>query len=901
MSFDLKKSLFIIDGSSFLYRAYYGLQPLHTSDGRQVQAVYGFCRMIKKIMETFTPSNVVIVWDSKGKTIRNEIYPAYKATRQAPPNDLFEQKEFIQKIAKAIGLHQLAEPGVEADDLMYSLGIWWEEKGGTAVVVTSDKDMGQMLSKQIKIYDTFKNVFIDEASFKEKMGFPPQKTVFYFALVGDSSDNIPGVKGIGQKRAQELVNQFDSLKAMYHDIHRVAQPGVRKLLEAGKEDAFLSEKLFTLQKHRLTAEEKDVAFNFAAGWPQARPLFEELNFKSLLKEMGESTRKAPVRSSKEKGYRFEMVTTQQQLKDLVAAIKEKGIFAYDTEGTGLNPLLADLVGISICYEEGVSYYIPCGHATKEPQLSRDEVVAALKPLFEHASIKKIAHHAKFDEHMLFQNGIRERGLVFDTILAAALVKEEWQKNSLKELSAHYLEEPMLTYDEVVTAHKFKDFSHVPLDRATEYAAADAHQTLKLYKPLEKLLKEKGGEKLYHDIELPIVDILFEMEAKGILCDVEVLTTLHKTVEKKLNEIYKTITDLIGSEYTSINLNSSAQVGKLLFEHLKLPPQRKITQSGRYTTDNEALTELAKLHPVPGYIIQYRELHKLQTTYVEALPEYVNPKTGRIHTTFSQTRVATGRLASSDPNLQNIPTEGLGAQVRKAFVAERGHVLLSVDYSQIELRVLAHVSQDPHLLRAFREGHDIHAETASALLGVPADTLTTHQRNIGKRINFSLLYGLTAYGLSRDLGISRKEATDYIESYFARYPKVKEWMEQVIEKTKKLGYTETLFGRRRAVPGIREKNKHLIDEACRIAINTVAQGTTAELVKIGMIRVSEALKKHKYDASLLLQIHDELLLTVAHSQIDEVEKMVIHELEHVVKWDVPLKVHSKTGKNWQEMN
>ena len=533
MSFDMKKSLFLIDGSSFLYRAYYGLQPLHTADGKPVQAVYGFCRMIKNLVEKFAPQNMVVVWDSKGKTKRHEIYEAYKATRQAPPSDLFEQKELIQDFAQMVGLHQFSQTGVEADDLMYSLGLWWTAQGGTVVVVTSDKDMGQMLSESVMIYDSFKDVFINEAAFQEKMGFPVAKTSFYFALLGDSSDNIPGVKGIGEKRALELVNQFDSLQAIYKDIHRVAQPGVRRSLEGHKEDAFLSERLFTLHTYPITSTVEDVKFDYA-GWVNARPLFEKLNFKSLLKDMpalGAGT--SAVQSSQDKGYRFELVTTQTQLETVIKEIKNAGMFAYDTEGDGLNPLLMNIMGISICTQEGVSYYIPCGHVTHEPQLSRQELIAAFKPVFEDEAIKKIAHHAKFDELVLYQNGIREKGLIFDTIIAAALVKDEWQKSSLKELSAHYLQEPMLTFESVVFDKKYKDFSEVPLDKATEYAAADAHQTLKLYKPLQKLLQEKNANSLYYDIELPLVEVLFEMEARGIYCDREVLQTLHETVEKKL--------------------------------------------------------------------------------------------------------------------------------------------------------------------------------------------------------------------------------------------------------------------------------------------------------------------------------------------------------------------------------
>ncbi len=896
MKISSEKSLLLIDGSSFLYRAYYGLKPLHMQDGTPVQAVYGFCRMLKKLIDDFAPHQMVLVWDSKGPTERHILYPDYKATRQAPPSDLFTQKEYILEIADLIGLKQLAQTGVEADDLIYSLGLWWQQQGGTVVVVSSDKDMGQMLSKDIVLFDAFKDVFIDEAAFQEKMGFPVTKTSFYFGLLGDTSDNIPGVKGIGQKRALELVNQFESMEDLYKNIHRVAQSGVRTSLEAHKQDAFLSEKLFLFNVHPIHLIPADVSFD-AAQWGKARSFFEKLGFKSLIKGMP-TPKPTDFRSSHERGYRFETVTTKERLIEIVKAIKQKGVFAYDTEGDSLNPYTMNMVGVSLCYEPGHSYYVPCAHASGE-QLTLDEVVIILGPLFKDSNIHKIAHHAKFDKHVLMQQGIEENGLVFDTIVAASLVKDEWQKNSLKDLSVHYLDELMLTFDNVVTDQKRKNFSEVPLEEATEYAAADAHQTLKLYPIFQKMLKEKHLEKLYYDIELPLVEVLFQMEERGIYCDKKVLEDLGTKVDKQLQELYQKILVFVGSHKETINLNSPQQVADLLFVDLKLIPQKKSAKGTGFATDVEVLKELAKVHPVPAYLIQYRELYKLKSTYIEALPEYINPTTGRIHTSYSQTRVATGRLASSDPNLQNIPTDGLGSLVRSAFVPEEGHLFLSVDYSQVELRILAHLSKDPVLIKAFNDGDDIHAKTASALLHVAPEELSKQQRNIGKRINFSILYGLTPYGLSKDLDISLKDAKAYIDRYFATYPQVREWMDTVIEKTKKTGYTETVFGRKRPVPGIYERNKNLYEEACRIAINTVAQGTAAEIMKIGMINVSNALKKKNYDAALLLQIHDEILLTVAEQDMMAVQKLVVKELENVVKWEVPLLVNAATGKNWQE--
>lgn len=898
MDIDSKNTLFLIDGSSFLYRAYYGLRPMHTHDGQPIQAVYGFCRMIKKLIDQFGPEHMVLVWDSKGKTERHEIFPEYKATRQAPPSDLFEQKKHIIEFADLIGLHQLAQSGIEADDLMYSLAKEWEKDGKNVVVVTSDKDMGQMLNKNITMFDTFKDLFIDPEVFEDKLGFSPKKAPFYFALLGDTSDNIPGVKGIGKKGALELVSEFDSLEDLYTKLDQVKTNRLKNALEANKDNAFLSQKLFLLRHHTLEFTHDDLHFN-PTTWADARPLFEKLGFKSLLRGMaasGSPTRQ--VKTSQERGYQFICVNTQEQLDKVVEEVKKKKLFAYDTEGVGTCAMDLDMIGLSICTQEGISYYIPCGHKEGQ-QLSREQVLKILKPVFEDEKIGKMAHHAKFDQMVMRQHGVRERGLIFDTLLAANLVKEEWQKNALKEVSFHYLNEAMYTFKEMVEQRGRKDFSEVPLDEATEYAAADSHQTFKLYAVLKKLLKEKDSEKLYYDIELPLVDVLVEMELRGIYCDVSILKELDQTVTKKLEEIKNTAIALLDPEFENINFNSSKQVAALLFDHLKLPPKRKKAGGEGYSTDSAVLMELAAEHPIPSYIIQYRELYKLKSTYVDALPEYINKKSGRIHTDYSQIRVATGRLSSSRPNLQNIPADGLGSTVRMAFKPQGDNVFLSADYSQIELRVLAHLSQDPNLLQAFKDGHDIHSETAARIFEVQIDQVTPRERAVGKRINFSILYGLTPYGLSKDLGIPLGDAKKYIESYFAQYPKVREWMDEVIEKAKEDGYVATLFGRRRPVPGLKERNKNLYDLACRIAINTVAQGTAAEIMKKGMLNVSKALQEKKLDATILLQIHDEILLTVPKTEQAEVKLLVKQELEKVVNWQVALTVDTHVGNNWKE--
>ncbi len=901
MKLDPKKTIFLIDGSSFLYRAYYSIRPLHTIQGVPVQAVYGFVRMIKKIIDTFNPQYISVVWDSKGKTTRHEMYQEYKATRQAPPSDLFDQKKYIVQFAELIGLHQIAKERIEADDLMYSIAQERKKESDLVVFVTSDKDMSQALDESVIIFDPFKDEFIDTVKFVEKRGFPVEKLPFYFSILGDTSDNIPGVKGIGEKGAADLVKQFASLEDMYAHLDQVSKERTRKLLAEQKDNAFLSEKLFLLQYHATQLSKEDFEFH-ASNWAKAAPLFQELGFKSMVKSTDatfvQGMASAEDKIKKLSKYNLKSVITVQELSDVCYQLKSHGAFGIDTEGTGLDPLQDEMVGVSLCVEEGTSYYIPFGHKTSDTQLSKEQVIDALKPILEDPSIKKYMHHAKFDELYLFSHGIATQGVIFDTCLAANLVNKEWQSAGLKQLSLNYFDEPMLTFQEVVQANKYKDFSYVPLELATLYAAVDAHQTFRLKKILEKSLKDEKLLDLFEKIEMPTANILFKMEREGIYCDVEVLKELDKDIIQKLDAIEDEIFGLIGVFKGSINLNSPKQIEELLFVRLQLPTQKKSAKGTGYSTDQEVLEILSKLHPVPGLIAKYREYAKLKSTYIDALPGYINPITGKIHTTFNQTQVATGRLASSDPNLQNIPVNTYG--IRSAFKAEKGRIFLSADYSQIELRVLAQLSNDKNLIDAFLQGHDIHAQTAAGLFDVSLTQVTHEQRQVGKRINFSILYGLTPYGLSKDLDISFAQAKTYIEKYFAQYPKVSEWMEEIVDSTKKLGYVTTHWGRRRYVPAIHEKNRSLYEEARRVAINTVAQGTAAEITKQGMIALDKIFQDKKIDAKIILQIHDELLISVANDDKEIVSSLVKEALENVVQWKVPLVATIRFGITWDEV-
>jgi DNA polymerase-1 len=890
---DSKAPVYIIDGSSFLYRAYYSIRPLTSKEGVSINAVYGFCRMIRKLMDTHQPSYMLLVWDSKGKTVRHEMYSRYKETRQAMPSDLVHQKVLIQEFASCIGLQQLAMQTIEADDLMYSVAKKLEEQGHESVVLSSDKDLGQVLSERVTILDPFKEELITKESLEKKLGFPLSKLSFYFALVGDASDNIPGVAGIGPKGAALLVQNFDSLEDLYANIDTITSERTRSLLRVSKDNAFLSQQLFILKRYETPSDKEEFKFSLER-WSQAYPLFEQYGFKSLLTDSASQIREITLH----KKYRFECVNSEELLQALAQRIREVGHFALDTEGTGLNPLQSEMVGISICVEEGVSYYIPFGHKTDEPQLLRERVVKVLKPLLEDSKIEKYLHHAKFDALMLFTEGIRLSGVAYDTIVAGSIALGDTESISLKSLSEKHLEEPMYSFKDVLATKKYPDFSYVPLGLATEYAAADAHQTMRLVSFFKKLLEEKKIPLQIFDLEMGVLQVLTDMERTGILLDTEVLNTINTLVTHNIEQVKEQLLSLIGDEFATINLNSPKQLGALLFDHLKLPVMKKTAGKTGYSTDQEVLEQLAQYHPVPSLITTYRELSKIKNTYLDSLGTYVHPVTKAIHTTYSQTAVATGRLASSEPNLQNIPVDQFS--IRSAFIPREGYVFLSADYSQIELRVLAHVSKDMTLLTAFKDNKDIHALTAAGLFSISEDEVTSEQRQIGKRINFSILYGLTAHGLSKDLKISHTVAKSYIDTFMAQYPGVVTWMENVIEQTKEKGYVETVLGRRRSMPGIYERNRVLYDLARRAAINTVAQGTAAELMKKGMVDLAEVFFNQGLKSRILLQIHDELLLEVPQDRLEETEALVKNILESVAEWSVPLLVTTRSGKNWQQV-
>lgn len=903
-----QNALFLVDGSYLLYRSYFGLPVLHGPNGKTVHATYSFCRTLNKMLKEYSIERIAIVWDSPGGSeSRKTLYPTYKATRQSPPSDLHEQKKDIIRFVEAIGIRNVMQAGYEADDLIGS--IVHEHPKTPIVIITADKDLCQLLSPNVVIFDPFKNKLIDQAVFEQDYGFPSEKVSFYHALLGDSSDNIPGVKGIGEKTAQELVTQFASINDMYQHLDQVKKERTKKLLSEQEKEAFLSLQLFTLEQIPLDLPLETFTFH-AKNWAKAIDFFKELDFKSLIKELetrfGEQAAPVITEEPIKKNWIMHVVTDIQTLEALINHLQETDLIGVDTETTGVLPLQDDLVGLSFAYNETDAYYIPVGHQNLEqvPQLAKDVVLEALRPMLTSTKIHKTLHNTKFDELVLFNQGVTVGGVSFDTLIAASLVRTDDRPINLKALSQAYLKEPMIKFKDVM-GKKYKDFSEVPIEAGAEYGAHDALQALKLAKLLQKkLAAEPTLEKLFNEIEMPLCRVLMNVEKHGMLLNTEkiretekaVIATLH-TLEEK---IFAAIDEIDGPQEERLNLGSPKQVEDLLFVRLKLPAGRK-NKTGSRSTDQEVLEELSKIHPIPALIMKHRELTKLLTTYLQPLPLEVNPKTGRIHTTFSQTNVITGRLSSSNPNLQNIPASGeFGIQIREAFEAAPGFLMLSADYSQIELRVLANLSGDKQLRDIFLAGKDIHVQTAAQLFDIPVSSVTNEQRQVGKRINFSIMYGMTPYSLAKEFDITPTEAKQYIDRYFAQYPQVAEWMDATIQQAKERGYVESLWGRRRYLPELHEKNRTRYEAATRAAVNTPVQATQADIIKIGMVKLDKLFEQHNLASRLVLQIHDELLFEVPEHEILTVQNIVKKTMEGVIDWQVPLKVSINIGKNWGEV-
>jgi DNA polymerase-1 len=897
------KSFYLIDGSSYIYRAFYALGRLTNSKGMPTQAVYGFAQMLLKVIRDKSPDYVCVVFDAPGPTFRHEVYKEYKATRQKMPEDLVVQIPYIKDLVKYFGVPQVELESYEADDLIGLMADWGSERGLEVVIVSGDKDLHQLIrDPQVVQWDPQRDRVFTEAGVFERFGITPAQMIDYLALVGDSTDNVPGVKGVGDKTARQLLQQWGSLDAIYARLDEITPPGVKKKLAQHKDDAYLSRDLVSLRKDAPLNPELEKYVPASRMKQELAKLYEELGFKSLLdalrQEGGDAEDRPPLKEKKdqENQRKDRIITRQEDLAELVRRIEGEKHLSVDLETTSRDPMLAGLVGIALCFEDNSAYYIPLAHRGpgSGEQLSEPEVLKALAPLLAGSKVKKVGQNLKYEWVVLERHGVELHGIEFDTMVASYLLDPGKRAHDLERIAAEHLGESMISYSDVTGSGKAQvGFAEIDVAKAAEYACEDAETTWRLVPMLKNGLRENGMEELYTSLELPLLEVLARMERRGILVDGGELEDLSLDFEKSMDQRAGRIFELAREEF---NIQSPKQLASILFEKLGLPVIKK-TKTGP-STDVSVLEDLAGEHPIVEQVLAYRSLAKLKGTYLDALPKLIHPKTGRIHTSYNQTVAATGRLSSSDPNLQNIPirTEE-GRKIRKAFVAAPGHVLLSADYSQVELRILAHYSGDEHLVEAFQAGEDVHTRTAAEMLGIPPLGVTPEMRRQAKMINFGIIYGMGAFGLARRLKISNKTAKAAIDRYFERYTGVKRFIEESIQTARERGYCESFLGRRRAIPELHSRNHTIRQQGERLAINTPIQSTAADLIKKAMIDVDKELREGGFRTAMLLQVHDELVFEAPLDELERVKEMIRDKMEHVWKLSVPIKVDMGWGENW----
>jgi len=900
-----ERVLYLIDGSSYIFRAYHAIRSLSTSKGSPTNAIYGFTSMIFKFLKDYSPEYLGIVFDSKGKTFRDEIYPLYKANRDEAPDDFKIQVPKIFEMVDSLGIPQVQIEGYEADDIMGTIAKEMEEKGISVVLVTGDKDFCQLVSEKVTLIDTMRDKKTGIKEVIQRFGVPPESVIDVFALSGDATDNIPGVRGVGEKTASELIGKFRTIESLYENLNELPQRQ-RDLLEANKESAILSKRLVTIETSIPMSVSLEGFEYKGFNKEKLREIFEELEFKSLLRELGDNEKVqqeiAIIESSGGKvSYDdYHLVLTEGDLDMVLERIDLTKEVSIDLETTSQSPMRAEIVGIALSPASHESYYIPVAHRStvfdSTKQLNSKYVLEKLKPIVEDNSIKKIGQNLKYEFIVLERNGLRLRGISCDTMVAAHLIDASRLSYSLDELAKYYLEHKTITYKDVTGIGRDKiNFEEVELERAKVYACEDADVAMILSKKLASELEKLTLLDVFKDIELKFIEVLALVEMNGVKVNSELLERLSIDFEKSLEKIAEEVYAQVGFRF---NLNSPIQLREILFDKLGLP-QKKMTKSGEASTDVEVLTELSKFHPVPEKVLEHRGLSKLKSTYIDSFPKLINPRTRRIHTSFNQAGTSTGRLSSSDPNLQNIPVKTPeGRRIREAFIPEDGFLLLSADYSQIELRLLAHFSEDDSLVSAFLAGSDIHNRTAAEIFGVSEDLVTPEMRRRSKTINFGIIYGISPFGLSKQLGISNTIAKSYINEYFKRYRRVKSYTEASIREAERQGYAVTLLGRRRPIPELKSKDRTTRGIGERTAINTPIQGSAADIIKIAMIKIQERLSRD-YRSRMILQVHDELLFEIHESEIDDLSRIIKKEMEKAWQLRVPLRVDIGIGKNWAE--
>ena len=884
--------VYLIDGSAYIYRAYHAIRPLANSSGLPTHAVYGFTTILRRILRERRPQWLAVAFDTRGPVFRHRIYPDYKANRPPMPEDLQPQLPYIWRIVSAYNILRLEHDDQEADDLIASATRMLTEKGCRVVVVSGDKDLLQLVSDRVLLWDPMNDRTLDASAVEKKYGIAPDHLLDYFALTGDASDNIPGVPGIGPKTAQKLIRAHDTLEGVYAAVEGMKKSKLKERLLDNRDAAFLSRDLVRLSTECEVPADLD-AYRYREPDPgPLRALFTELEFFSLLKE--------DVPAARINHNAFVLVRSRDQLGDLATELRKGDLLVVDTETTSLDAFKADLVGVSLCTDAERAWYLPCGHRDAEGNLLPDQLELAdmvefLRPLLEDDALPKLGHNLKYDWSVCSRpenGGIRMAGPLYDTMIGAWLLDPGRRSYRLDDLCEE-LDLRMTTYTEVTAADKRPDaFAWVDPERAKDYSCEDVYGTFRLFEEQRPRLEQWGLWKLFTELEGPLIPVLAKMERAGICVDGDLLRELSREFARKLAVLEQEIYRVAGHEF---NINSTRQLGTVLFEELNLPRGRK-TKTG-YSTDVKVLEKLKHQHELPALVLEYRNLAKLKSTYVDSLARLRDPGTGRVHTSFNQCGTATGRLSSSNPNLQNIPvrTEE-GRRIRSAFIAAPGYRLLSGDYSQIDLRVLAHYSRDPALLEAFHQGQDIHSRTAAEIFMVAPELITPEMRRVAKTINFGIIYGMSSFGLASQLDLSRKDAQTFIDRYFSHYQGIRSFMEAIVEQARRDGYVTTLLGRRRLLPEIKSRNRIRREFAERTAINTPIQGTAADIIKLAMLAVDRELAAQGLGARMILQIHDELVLEVPTREVAATTELLRRCMEGVMELAVPLTVNIQVSQN-----
>ncbi|MEE8388566.1 MAG: DNA polymerase I [Acidiferrobacterales bacterium] len=890
-------ALILVDGSSYLYRAFHAMRQadLSNSSGEPTGAVYGVTNMLRKLLTDYDPQYIAVVFDAKGKTFRNDLYPQYKANRPPMPEDLRPQVAWVHKVVEAMGLNLLVVEGVEADDVIGTLATQAADEGRQVTISSGDKDLMQLVNQRVNMVDTMKDVIYDHDGVVAKFGVPPDRMIDYLTLVGDTSDNIPGVPGVGPKTAVKWLQQFGALDDIIAHAEKI-KGKVGENLRNSLDQIPLSRALVTIKRDvKLKQKPKDLARR-PLDEQTLRDLFAHLEFRPWLDELG------GVNANKlnEASAKYSAVLTEIDLDSWIARLKKSELFAFDTETTSLSAIDAEIVGVSFTDKVGDGAYVPVAHdyAGVPDQLDRDYVLNKLKPLLEDPQQFKVGQNLKYDAEVLANYGIDLKGIQYDTMLESYVLDSTASRHDMDSLALKYLGHKNIKFEDVAGKGKSQiTFNEVPLEQATPYAAEDADITLRLHEELwPRLQKTPALVKLFNEIELPLIDVLKRMEYTGVRIDADMLRKQSQELANRMLEIEQEAHDTGGQPF---NLASPKQIQEVLYDKLELPVLKK-TPKGAPSTAEEVLQELALDYPLPALILEWRGLSKLKSTYTDKLPVMISTKTGRVHTSYHQAVAATGRLSSSDPNLQNIPVRSKeGRRIRQAFLPEKGSIMLSADYSQIELRIMAHLSGDDSLCKAFASGADIHSATAAEVFGAKLEDVTKDQRRHAKAINFGLIYGMSAFGLARQLKIERHAAQEYIDLYFSRYPGVKEYMETTRAAAHDNGYVETLFGRRLYLPDINASNHNRRQYAERTAINAPMQGTAADLIKLAMIAVDNWIQMQAPDIKMIMQVHDELVFEIPENLLNEAENKIRELMTAVTDLAVPLVVDVGSGNNWDE--